>query len=149
MTRRYFIAHLPRFLVIVHDLSMVCLAWIGLRWLALEAGAPPADAIEREIFVAVVLQGIVLWLVGLYRGVWRFASLPDLYNLVRGAMFGVAAIVAVNLARGAGCPETEVSDDDRGLHARQLRDRVDHRQADRPTIRCRHRPARHFRMVER
>jgi FlaA1/EpsC-like NDP-sugar epimerase len=100
MTRRYLIAHLPRFLVIVHDLAMVCLAWIGLRWLALEAGAPPADAIEREIFIAVVLQGIALWLVGLYRGVWRFASLPDLYNLVRGAMFGITAIVAVNLMMG-------------------------------------------------
>ena len=100
MTRRYLIAHLPRILVITHDLAMVCLAWVGLRWLALEAGAPPAEALEREIFVAAVLQGSVLWMVGLYRGVWRFASLPDLYNLVRGAMFGVAAIVAVNLMLG-------------------------------------------------
>ena len=100
MTRRYLVAHLPRLLVIVHDLLMVALTWAVLRWLAQEAGAPPADAMQREILVAVVLQGAVLWQVGLYRGVWRFASLPDLANLVRGALIGVIAIIAVNLMLG-------------------------------------------------
>lgn len=100
MSRRFLFAYLPRLLVIVHDLLMVCLAWVGLRWLAIEAGAPPADAILREVVTAVVLQGVVLWLVGLYRGVWRFASLPDLANIARGALIGITAIIAFNLLMG-------------------------------------------------
>jgi len=33
-----------------------------------------------------------MWKMGLYRGVWRFASLPDLWNIVRSAIVGVLAI---------------------------------------------------------
>jgi FlaA1/EpsC-like NDP-sugar epimerase len=85
----------PRLLIVLHDLAMIALVWIGLRWLASVAGAPPAPALAAELVVAVGIQGIVLRLVGLYQGLWRFASLPDLANLVRAALLGVLLIVAV------------------------------------------------------
>src|SRR5690606_7196966 len=84
----------PRALIVVHDLLMVCFVWIGLRWLASVAGAPPASSLLLELLVAVLVQGVTLQLVGLYQGLWRFASLPDLANLVRGALIGVLLIVA-------------------------------------------------------
>ena len=40
-------------------------------------------------------QGAVFWQVGLYRGVWRFASLPDLVNILKAAMVGLLAIMLV------------------------------------------------------
>ena len=30
------------------------------------------------------MQGLIFWWTGLYKGLWRFASLPDLWNIVRG-----------------------------------------------------------------
>ncbi len=85
---------LPRLLVVLHDLVMVTVAWLGLRWLASMAGAPPAPSLALELGIALVVQGLVLRLSGLYRGLWRFASLPDLANLVRAALAGALLIVA-------------------------------------------------------
>lgn len=85
----------PRVLIVAHDLAMVALVWVGLRWLASVAGAPPAPSLWLELVIAVGTQGVVLRLVGLYQGLWRFASLPDLANLVRAALIGVLLIVAL------------------------------------------------------
>ena len=94
MTRRWpWIAHLPRLLVIVHDLSMVVATWLMLRWLAGQAGAPPAVSLVQELAIAIAIQGAVFWRVGLYRGVWRFASMPDLVNLASAAFIGILLIV--------------------------------------------------------
>ncbi len=90
----------PRLLIVLHDLAMIALVWVGLRWLASVAGAPPASALAAELAIAVGIQGIVLRLVGLYQGLWRFASLPDLANLVRAALLGVLLIVAVMFLAG-------------------------------------------------
>lgn len=84
----------PRMLIVVHDLLMVGFVWAGLRWLASVAGAPPAPSLMFELMVAILVQGVTLQMVGLYQGLWRFASLPDLANLVRGALIGVLLIVA-------------------------------------------------------
>lgn len=88
-------ALLPRLLIVLHDLAMVAFVWIALRWLASAAGAPPAPSLTLELAVVVAAQGLMLGFVGLYRGLWRFASLPDLANLVRAALLGVLAIVVV------------------------------------------------------
>ena len=90
MIRRWpWIVHLPRMLVVLHDLLMVVATWVMLRWLAGQAGAPPTPFLLRELAIAVAIQGVVFWRVGLYRGVWRFASMPDLVNLASAAFIGV------------------------------------------------------------
>lgn len=90
----------PRLLIVLHDLAMIVAVWLGLRWLAAMAGAPPAPSLAAELVVAVLTQGVVLQLVGLYQGLWRFASVPDLANLVRGALLGVLLIVAILFLMG-------------------------------------------------
>ncbi len=101
MTRRWpWLAQVPRMLVIVHDLLIVVLTWILLRWLAGLAGAPPANFLLRELAIVVVIQAAVFWRVGLYRGVWRFASVPDLINLAGAAFIGMLLIVVVLMATG-------------------------------------------------
>ena len=46
-------SRVPRLLIVMHDLVMVALVWLGLRWLAGVAGAPPAPSLGIELRVAV------------------------------------------------------------------------------------------------
>jgi FlaA1/EpsC-like NDP-sugar epimerase len=90
-----------RALVVVHDLLMVAAAWLVARlasiWLL---GSPATDwpRFAIEVTLIVLLQGFLHWRAGLYRGVWRFASLPDLGNLVRAAILAAISGAAVLLA---------------------------------------------------
>ena len=84
----------PRLAVVLHDLGMVWLAWIATNWLrySLEPDPPALAWITPEIALAVAAQGLVLWWTGLYKGLWRFASLPDLWNIVRAGVLGAISI---------------------------------------------------------
>lgn len=84
----------PRSAVVLHDLVMVWLAWFGANWLrwSLDANPRPVDPFDIEIAIVLVAQGLVLWWTGLYRGLWRFASLPDLVNIAKAGVVGVVAI---------------------------------------------------------
>ncbi|MBS0569259.1 MAG: polysaccharide biosynthesis protein, partial [Proteobacteria bacterium] len=77
----------PRLAVVLHDLAMVWLAWTASNWLRYSFEAnPPADFwFAPATAIVLLVQGMVLWWTGLYRGLWRFASLPDLWNIVRAA----------------------------------------------------------------
>jgi len=98
--RNRWLTMLPRLLVIAHDLAMVLVAWAGLRWLANIAGAPPAIALGSELVVVLLVQGSMLWLAGVYSGLWRFASLNDLLNLMRAVLAGLAVILVVLVLLG-------------------------------------------------
>lgn len=79
----------PRSAVVIHDLTMVWLAWIIASRLR-EPRAVPWWS--DELWVVLIAQGLVFWRTGLYRGLWRFASLPDLWNIARGAAFGTLGV---------------------------------------------------------
>jgi FlaA1/EpsC-like NDP-sugar epimerase len=84
----------PRAAVVIHDLLMVALAWYLTK--AFRLSFEPATSMKAlklsEMALVMLLQGGVLWWTGLYRGLWRFASLPDLYNIARAAGVGAAAV---------------------------------------------------------
>ena len=46
----------------------------------------------------VPIHGIVFWRLGLYRGVWRFASVPDLARILKAVFVGLAVSMAVIFA---------------------------------------------------
>ncbi|SDD45510.1 polysaccharide biosynthesis protein [Aquimonas voraii] len=84
----------PRLAVVLHDLLMVWAAWLisnALRF-SLAPNAPPFTLFPPELPVVLLAQGAVLWWTGLYRGLWRFASLPDLWNIARACLFGALAV---------------------------------------------------------
>ena len=86
---------LPRSAVVLHDLAMVWLSWNGLtlvRYALAGTPVPLPPLWSAETVVVLLAQGLVLWRVGLYRGLWRFASVPDLLNLAKAGLFGVIAI---------------------------------------------------------
>lgn len=85
---------LPRVAIICHDLVMVWLCWHGLHWLryAMVPGAPALRWWSTESWIVLGAQGLVFWRVGLYRGLWRFASVPDLGNIFKAGLVGLFAI---------------------------------------------------------
>jgi FlaA1/EpsC-like NDP-sugar epimerase len=83
----------PRSAVVLHDLTMAGLAWWiakGLRYALNPHEAVSFDLLEFPVVLAV--QGLMFNWTGLYKGVWRFASLPDLWNILRAAIMGALAI---------------------------------------------------------
>lgn len=93
--RRLFALIHPRLAVVIHDLTMVWLAWYLSQWLRFwmsGIGYSRPDPFGQEVWVVLLAQALVLWWTGLYRGLWRFASLPDLANILRAAVFGALAI---------------------------------------------------------
>jgi FlaA1/EpsC-like NDP-sugar epimerase len=87
----------PRAAIILHDLCMVWLCWTGLmqfRYSMLDIPVSPS-LWSTEALLVLVAQGLVSWQVGLYRGVWRFASVPDLINILKASTVGLLSILLV------------------------------------------------------
>jgi FlaA1/EpsC-like NDP-sugar epimerase len=86
-----------RLMVVLHDLFVTLLAWL-LAWIVRFnlTDEIPTDHLITVCIVstpfAVAVQTVISTSFGLYRGVWRFASLPDLFNIVRTAFVGVLCI---------------------------------------------------------
>ena len=79
-------------LVFAHDLTASVVAWMGAYWLRLNLSLPTEyfhAALSTLVWVAPI-QFLIFWRFGLYRGIWRFASLPDLKRIL--AAVGVAAL---------------------------------------------------------
>jgi len=87
----------PRAAVVLHDLAMVGIAWFVANWLPWNVRPEPIVVLPVSInaLLVVLVQGGVLWWTGLYRGLWRFASLPDLWNIARAAILGTLAVTLV------------------------------------------------------
>jgi FlaA1/EpsC-like NDP-sugar epimerase len=88
-----------RTIIFIHDLVMVALAWLGAFWLYFNLNMPPAaeaHAALQDLPLVMLIQAAIFWRIGLYRGVWRFASIPDLVRIVKAAGLGIL-IAAVTL----------------------------------------------------
>ena len=85
-------------LAFLHDVAAVGLAWLGAYWLRFNLEIPPA-AFLQTAFVALpgvlAAHAVVFWLMGLYRGLWRYASLPDLQRIL--VAVGIAALATPTL----------------------------------------------------
>ena len=82
-----------RYTAFLHDLMMIPVAWFGAFWLRFNLENITADHLWipiRYLPVLLVVQGGFFWYVGLYRGVWRFASTPDLLRILKAVTGGVA-----------------------------------------------------------
>lgn len=87
----------PRLAVVLHDLTMVALAWVVANVVrySLLAEPPQIGWLTPELGLVLAAQGAVFWLTGLYKGLWRFASLPDLWNIARASVLGALAAALV------------------------------------------------------
>jgi len=81
-----------RWLVFLHDLLWIPTAVFVAFSLRFNLSAIPdiyAASMHVLMFIAVPVQAMVFWYFSLYRGVWRFASIPDLLRIVRAVLVGV------------------------------------------------------------
>jgi len=81
-------------LVVGHDVAATLLAWVLAYWLRFNFAVPELhmQTMWNTLAWVVPLQTFIFWRFGLYRGVWRFASLPDLKRII--AAVGVATLSA-------------------------------------------------------
>jgi len=80
-----------------HDLLMVPVAWVGAFYVRFNLGPVPDEYLRQALLllpIVMVVQGAVFWYMGLYRGVWRFASLPDLLRILKASLIGTVATAA-------------------------------------------------------
>lgn len=80
--------------VVLHDLFMSVLAWQFSWWARFNFNFPFQDW-EKSLYLiplVIVIQVIVFRRFRLYRGIWRFASIPDLWNIFRASIFGALLI---------------------------------------------------------
>ncbi|MDX2456305.1 MAG: nucleoside-diphosphate sugar epimerase/dehydratase [Gammaproteobacteria bacterium] len=79
--------------VFVHDLLMVPVAWLASYWLRFNLNEIPPEYLSRAlgtIPALMVVQALAFYWSGMYRGVWRFASLPDLIRILKAVAVGAA-----------------------------------------------------------
>ncbi len=83
-------------LVVCHDLVAVAAAWMGAYWLRfnLELPEPYNEQAWESVLWVVPLYGAMFFASGLYRGIWRFASLPDLQRIIMAVAGGALAVPA-------------------------------------------------------
>ncbi len=84
----------PRTAVVIHDLAVTLLAWWlanTLRYAMLPYGQR-LDLLSWQTLIVLGVQAAMFYWTGLYRGLWRFASVPDLWNIARAVVAGVVVI---------------------------------------------------------
>lgn len=78
---------------------MVPLAWSAAYWLRFNLDTIPPDYLGQALFLLPVIwgsQAVLFWYFGLYRGLWRFASLQDLTRIVNAVLVGVTVGAAAS-----------------------------------------------------
>lgn len=89
--------HHKAFLVFLHDVVAAALAWAGAYALRFNFAIPAefAPAMWQHLLWVVPLQAVVFWRFGLYRGVWRFASIPDLQRILGAVLVSMVLLTAM------------------------------------------------------
>ena len=86
-----------RFVVFMHDVIAAVLAWMAAFWLRFNFDVPPEyEAVMLGLVLGVAgIYAAIFWGLGLYRGLWRYASLSDLQRIVVAVGIGALAVPAL------------------------------------------------------
>ncbi len=84
-------------LAVAHDAAAAVLAWTLAYLLRFNFEMPAHFAVEMQhtLLWVVPLQVAVFWKFGLYRGIWRYASLNDLRRILLAVMLAASSIPMV------------------------------------------------------
>ena len=80
--------------IILHDLLMTAVAWQGAWWLRFNLSFP-FEGWRLSLYalpLVLLIQGLVFNRFGLYKGLWRFSSLPNLWDIARAAIIGILCV---------------------------------------------------------
>ncbi|MGB0452422.1 MAG: polysaccharide biosynthesis protein [Bacteriovoracaceae bacterium] len=79
-------------LAVVYDFLSAGIAFylsLAFRYDSFVLGKIQADIFLKSIAIVMVTQTIVFYFCGLYRGIWRFSSTPDLLRVIKGVSAAV------------------------------------------------------------
>ena len=82
-----------RLVAFAHDLVALALCWYGAYWLRFNLYLPEPflTGAHQALIIVVWIYAPVYWLSGLYRGIWRYASLMDLRRIILAV--GLSALI--------------------------------------------------------
>ena len=92
-------------LAFLHDVIASALAWGLAFWLRFNLDVPPEfrPSMWNTIVLSMPLHAVLFWMFGLSRGIWRYASLPDLQRILIACLIGALALpFLLVLLRGSG-----------------------------------------------
>src|SRR5262249_45044893 len=95
-------------LAFAHDVTASAVAWIAAFWLRFNLDPPGFYfwiALSSLLWVVPVHAGL-FWLFGLYRGIWRYASLPDLQRILVAVGLAAVVVPALLFMIRAGVPRS-------------------------------------------
>ncbi len=93
---RQFIARAS--LAFAHDVVFAGVAWLAAFWLRFNLELPPADFARVAVLTlpsVLAVHAVAFWILGLYRGLWRYASLPDLQRILVAVAVAALAVPAL------------------------------------------------------
>lgn len=91
-----------------HDVVAAALAWCVAFLLRFNFELPDdyASMMGRHLPWVVAVQAAVFWYFGLYRGIWRYASLSDLKRIVLAVLVAAAAVTTAQFMLRIGVPRS-------------------------------------------
>jgi len=100
-----------RWTAFIHDVLCIPVALFFSYWVRFNFETIPAPftkTLLQLIFFALPVQGAIFWFFGLYRGFWRFASIPDLIRILKAVGVGTLIVTLVSglLTRFAWIPRS-------------------------------------------
>ena len=94
-------------LAFAHDVVAAGAAWLAAFWLRFNLELPPADFARVAVATlpgVLVVHAAAFWLFGLYRGLWRYASLPDLQRILLSVAVAALAVPTLFTLTGLDTP---------------------------------------------
>ena len=85
-----------RTLALAHDLFAVIACWLLAYWLRFNFDVPEIfiSGALRTLALVVCIHAPAFWFLGLYRGIWRYASLMDLRRIILAVGFASMLVAA-------------------------------------------------------
>jgi len=82
-------------LAFIHDMAACMAVWVGAFWLRFTPEKIPDEYLGvwlRTLPWVIAVYAVLFWSLGLYRGIWRYASLPDLRRILIAVGFGTIMV---------------------------------------------------------
>jgi FlaA1/EpsC-like NDP-sugar epimerase len=93
--------HIRNWMALGHDVVAAMIAWYLAYWLRFNTEIPQFNVPNMLTSMAwvVPLQALIFFGAGMYRGMWRYASVPDLQRIAAAVLVSTLAIALVLVLR--------------------------------------------------
>jgi len=83
-------------LALTHDIVAVVVCWLLAYWLRFNFDVPDSflSGAIKALILVLCIHAPIFWFCGLYRGIWRYASLMDLRRIILAVGFSSMAVAA-------------------------------------------------------